>query len=107
MLSMSCLVYHHHEAYFPRGDEFLPSRWIGEKAAAEAEKNFIAFSRGSRNCIGMHFAYAELYHHFAYIFRRFEMIQAESMKDEDMDWHDAFVVATYGHLRVKVKRAEG
>jgi cytochrome P450 len=107
MLSMSCYVYHQHEPYFPRASEFWPDRWLDEKSAAEAEKNFIAFSRGSRNCIGMNLAYAELFIGFAYLFRRFEMERAEGMTDRDMEWHDAFVVATFGHLRVKLREVQG
>lgn len=107
MLSMSARVYHHYEPYFPNADAFLPDRWLDEKSAAEAEKHFIAFSRGSRNCIGMSLAYAELFYGFAYIFRKFEVQMAEGMTERDMEWHDAFVVATFGHLKVKLKRAEG
>lgn len=103
---MACYVYHQNPEYFERPSDFLPERWLDEKSAAENEKNFIAFSRGSRNCIGMNLAYAELYYGFAYIFRKFEMVRAEGMTDRDMDWHDAFVVATFGHLKVNLKKLE-
>jgi cytochrome P450 len=106
MLSMSCRVYHHYEPYFPNADAFLPERWVDEKSAAEAEKHFIAFSRGSRNCIGMNLAYAELFYAFAYIFRKYDMVRAEGMTDRDMEWHDAFVVATFGHLRVNLRKVQ-
>jgi cytochrome P450 len=105
MVSMSCYVYHQNPAYFPRASEFLPERWLEEKSAAEVEKNFISFSRGSRNCIGMNLAYAELFYGFAYLFRRFELARGD-MTDRDMEWHDAFVVATFGHLKVKLRRMD-
>lgn len=100
---MTCYTYHQNPDYFPNASQFMPERWLDEKAAAENDKHFIAFSRGSRNCIGMNLAYAELFYGFAYLFRRFEMTKAEGMTDHDMEWHDAFVVATLGHLRVMVK----
>lgn len=106
MLSMSCRVYHHYEPYFPNADEFLPDRWVDEKSAVDAEKHMIAFSRGSRNCIGVNLAYAELFYGFAYVFRKFEMLQADDMTDRDMEWHDAFVCATFGHLRVKLRKVQ-
>lgn len=106
MLSMACSTYHQNPAYFNDPASFIPERWLDEKSAADAEKNFIAFSRGSRNCIGMNLAYAELFYGFAYLFRRFRLEKAPGMRDEDMDWHDAFVVATFGHLKVRVHELE-
>lgn len=107
MLSMCALVYHNHEDYFNRASEFIPERWLGGSAReAETEKSFISFSRGSRNCIGMHLAYAELFYGFAYLFRRFEIVRAHGMSDSDMEWYDTFVVSTVGHLKVNLKRRE-
>lgn len=107
MLSMTHYVYHNDEDLFPRASEFLPERWLDDPVReAENEKNFISFSRGSRNCVGMQLAYAELFYGFAHVFRRFEITRAESMTDVDMEWYDAFVVATYGHLKVQVKRLQ-
>lgn len=54
----------------------------------------------------MQLAYAELFYGLAYLFRQFEICKSDEMKDEDMEWYDAFVVATYGHLKVKIKKLE-
>lgn len=107
MLSMTHYVYHNQDQFFPDASSFRPERWLDDSAReAENEKNFISFSRGSRNCVGMNLAYAELYYGFAHLFRRFEITKADSMQELDMEWYDAFVVATYGHLKAKVKRLE-
>lgn len=111
MVSMACFVYHHHEAFFERPNEFLPERWLVDENSdntpekmSELEKGWIPFSRGSRNCIGQNLAWAERYYAFAYLFRRFELSN-EGTSQRDMEWHDAFVVATFGHLKVKARRA--
>jgi cytochrome P450 len=55
---------------FPRPDEFLPQRWLpsdhckGETTfpdPREAKKYLVPFSRGSRSCLGINLAYAELF----------------------------------------------
>ena len=52
---------------FPRPNEFIPERWIHEDllegfpTPQESKKYFIPFSRGTRSCVGMNLAYAELY----------------------------------------------
>jgi cytochrome P450 len=102
-VSMACYVYHHHEPFFERPDEFLPERWLDPEKATELERAWIPFSRGSRNCIGQNLAWSELFYTFAYLFRRFE-ISNGGTTERDMEWHDAFVVATFGHLRVRLRR---
>jgi hypothetical protein len=52
---------------FPRPREFIPERWITDALPSgfppphEARKHFVPFSRGTRACVGMNLAYAELY----------------------------------------------
>lgn len=104
-VSMTCYVYHHHVPFFERPDEFLPERWLDPEKAVELERNWIPFSRGSRNCIGQNLAWAELYYAFAYLLARFDLVNADTT-ERDMDWHDAFVVATFGHLKVHARKAE-
>lgn len=104
-VSMACSVYHQHAPFFERPTEFLPERWLDPEKAVELERHWIPFSRGSRNCIGQNLAWAELYYAFAYLFTRFDLENAGTT-DRDMDWHDAFVVATFGHLNVKARKAK-
>lgn len=53
---------------FPAPGEFVPERFVEEP---RLERFLLAFSRGSRRCVGMNLAYAELYLAVARIFRRF------------------------------------
>jgi cytochrome P450 len=55
---------------FPRPDEFLPERWLPAEYHVspykfpdprEAKRYLIPFSRGSRSCLGINLAYAELF----------------------------------------------
>jgi hypothetical protein len=48
-------------------------------------------------------AYAELFTTFAYVFRRFDL-QLSGTTEHDMDWTDCYTPATFGHLKVLVKR---
>jgi cytochrome P450 len=49
---MTAVLMHHNESIFPNSWTFLPERWLGEEGKAK-EKYMIAFSRGTRQCMGM------------------------------------------------------
>lgn len=93
-------------------EEFRPERWIRDadggwsaNNGVDPEKFFVAFARGSRNCLGMNLAYAQLNYTIAYLVRNFEMQLHEGMTERDMEWHDSFTTMTFGHLRIRAKRA--
>lgn len=51
---------------FPRPKKFIPERWLPGAGddfppAHQAKKHFIPFSRGTRSCVGINLAYAELF----------------------------------------------
>ncbi len=56
---------------------------------------------------GINLAYGELFYTFVYILRRSDLTINDETKAEDMQWHDAFGLVTFGHLKVKIKRAGG
>ena len=68
------------------------------------EKKFIPFSRGSRSCIGLNLAYAEIHLILAHLFRRFEISNAGTT-DADMEWDDSLVAVIRGHLKVTVRES--
>ncbi|GME36167.1 putative cytochrome p450 [Neofusicoccum parvum] len=64
--------------------EFNPDRWLGDKAAG-MESYLVTFSKGSRTCIGINIAYAEVTLVLAYLFRAFSMnLKPTRLKYEDM-----------------------
>lgn len=54
-IGMSTVISHHDEKLFPSSNEFRPDRWLGLDAQGrrELDKGMLAFSRGSRACLGM------------------------------------------------------
>ena len=62
------------------------------------------FSKGSRACIGINLAYAEVYLITAYLFRRFDFCNAGTT-DADMEWKDALAIMFRGQLRATVRES--
>jgi cytochrome P450 len=98
-VSMTNYSAHHNETLFPDSHRFVPERWLNNAKApalqtlastpaSDAEKNLtgsngngvttdrpltrylVAFSKGTRACLGQHLAWAELYIAFATVVRR-------------------------------------
>ncbi|PYI01218.1 cytochrome P450, partial [Aspergillus sclerotiicarbonarius CBS 121057] len=79
-VGMSSALIHHDEGIFPQSHEFIPDRWTDINERRRLNKYLVAFSKGSRQCIGMNLAFAELYMAVAVVFRKY-----------DMDLHDTTV----------------
>lgn len=86
---MAAPIVHGNEEIFPDSQNFVPERWLGPDSQA-LESYLVPFSKGSRQCLGINLAYCELYIGFARIFRRFELINHGTRK-EDLDWKDNFI----------------
>ncbi|KAL4934335.1 cytochrome P450 [Aspergillus undulatus] len=73
-MSSSSLLLHRNPTTFPDPEKFDPDRWIcnnGKTATGERFDRYLApFTKGSRACLGMSLAYAELYMTLAYFVRR-------------------------------------
>ena len=67
-VSMTSTLIHHEESIYPDSKSFIPERWIENP---RLDRYLVSFSKGSRQCIGINLAYAELYQCLAAIFRRF------------------------------------
>lgn len=70
-VSVSAMVAHRNEKYFPQADHFVPERWLGEKGK-ELQPYFLAFSAGARGCIGRNISYLEQAVLLASVLRRYE-----------------------------------
>ncbi|RMZ77567.1 hypothetical protein DV737_g4257, partial [Chaetothyriales sp. CBS 132003] len=70
-VSMTSVIQHLDATKFPEPEKFDPDRWInGPKGQ---EKYVVSFNRGTRQCLGMNLANAELYMTIATVFRRFNL----------------------------------
>ncbi|KIW82858.1 hypothetical protein Z517_02101 [Fonsecaea pedrosoi CBS 271.37] len=76
------------ENIFPQPRKFDPERWLDDDAVAEGrttsrlDRYIVAFGKGSRNCIGMHLAYAQLYMSIAAVVMRYNL---EMYQTDDSD----------------------
>jgi cytochrome P450 len=81
---MTAYFQHTDPAVFPNPFEFQSERWLGpdNDMARQMNRNLVPFSRGSRNCIGMHLAYAEVTLMLAALFRpgapRMELFETDA-----------------------------
>ncbi|PLN85305.1 cytochrome P450 [Aspergillus taichungensis] len=56
----------------PDASVFNPDRWL-QPGAKDMDQYFVPFSKGTRSCIGMNLAYAEVIIVMTYLFRMFDM----------------------------------
>jgi hypothetical protein len=78
-VSMSIPLIHQDESIFPNRREFRPERRIEDP---RLDKFLASFSKGSRNCVCMHLAYAEQYLWLSGVFRRFGSKEVHFEEDE-------------------------
>ena len=87
-VSMSGFHLHNDPNIFPDPHLFKPERWLPmEKVGHRLQKYLVAFGRGSRSCLGLHLAYAELYMTLAGVFRNLgsSMKIVDTVKERDVD----------------------
>lgn len=95
-VGMTSVLMHHDESIFPHSKEFKPERWIQNP---RLDQYLVAFTKGSRQCLGMNLAYAEMYLWLAAVYRRFGSKEVRFGSDEgvlelvDTDLSDVEIVA--------------
>ena len=67
-VGMTSVLVHQDESVFPNARSFTPERWLDNP---RLERYLVSFSKGSRQCLGINLAYAELKICLAAIFSRF------------------------------------
>ncbi|KAI9865656.1 MAG: hypothetical protein M1813_002114 [Trichoglossum hirsutum] len=90
VVSMSAWMMHRNENVFENAEKFDPERWLHPESAKRLERYLVAFSRGSRGCLGMNLAYCELFVTLATFFRRFEHLEIYRTRLEDLVYDDYF-----------------
>jgi len=94
-IGMSPPDLHNNPTTFPSPYTFDPSRWLGPEKA-ERRKWLLNFGRGTRQCVGMNLAMAEIHLVLAMVFGRFggrmRLWGTERARDVDVR-RDCFVTA--------------
>ena len=84
VISMSNFSVSHDEKLFPDSFTFRPERWLDEPKAPDGSnlsRYMVSFGRGTRSCLGMTLAYAEMYIALATVFRRCEFDLFQTTRD--------------------------
>ncbi|KAI0173705.1 cytochrome P450 [Hypoxylon sp. FL1284] len=91
-VGMTTLLMHTDEKLYPDPLRFNPDRWMD--AAARETANFAPFSRGTRICLGMHLAWAEMYLVLSALVQNFSFtIKGATAADFEME-RDNFGIGT-------------
>ncbi|KAL4803097.1 cytochrome P450 [Aspergillus unguis] len=90
-ISMTCLLMHHDESIFPDSYRFNPDRWTDPAERKRLDKYMVAFSKGSRMCIGMHLARSEILLVIASLLTRMEFELYETTVEDVRVKHDIFI----------------
>ncbi|RYO90214.1 hypothetical protein DL766_006137 [Monosporascus sp. MC13-8B] len=95
-VGMTVLMMHLDERLYPDPQWFNPERWVDPESQKKAEKMFAPFSRGSRICLGMHLAWAEMCLVVSTLVRRFDF-DFTGVPADHFEWEsDQFTIGTKG-----------
>ncbi|KAK4465019.1 putative cytochrome P450 E-class, group I [Cladorrhinum samala] len=96
-VGMTVLLMHTDEKLYPDPHKFDPERWVDPEARKKAEKTYAPFSRGTRICLGMHLAWAEMYRAMAALLPKFDFdFEGLASEDHFEVVSDQFIIATKG-----------
>lgn len=78
---------------FPEPHKFIPDRWLEATAKGERlDRYLVAFSKGTRSCLGINVAYSEMYLGVAALVSRFDMELYDFDRKRDLEIvRDTFV----------------
>ncbi|KAJ5738047.1 benzoate 4-monooxygenase cytochrome P450 [Penicillium malachiteum] len=83
-LGMTAVLTHQNEELFPEPKTFRPERWLGAEGK-RLDKFLVVFNRGTRSCVGMNLARAEVYMIIAAVFREFDFDVSAVKRERDID----------------------
>lgn len=103
-VSFSNYLLHNNPEIFPQPREFRPQRWLDiEPIERQRLRSYLNnFGRGTRQCVGMRLAYAELYLTLGYLFRRLgpRLQLYDTEYERDIEYvQDYFIPAPRGHSK--------
>jgi cytochrome P450 len=89
-VSMTSIFMHDNPRLFPNPREFKPERWLKGNSGDRLNKYLVNFSKGTRGCLGLNLAYAEIYLTLANVFSQFNLELYETTRDDIDVVHDFF-----------------
>ncbi|KAI4861310.1 cytochrome P450 [Hypoxylon rubiginosum] len=93
-IGMTALLMHMDEKLYPDPERFEPERWVDLEARKKADKTFAPFSRGTRNCLGMYLAWAEMYMITSTLVHRFDFKFDGASPEQVIAFSDEFIIGT-------------
>ncbi|KAI0428311.1 cytochrome P450 [Xylaria sp. FL1042] len=95
-VGMTLVLLHIDETLYPDPRRFDPDRWLSPDGQLESDKAFAPFLRGTRACLGMYLAWAEMYLLVAGLVDRFDF-QYPNARAGDFECNsDQFAIGTKG-----------
>ncbi|KAH8897331.1 cytochrome P450 [Thozetella sp. PMI_491] len=103
-VGMTTLLLHTDPEVYPDPLTFNPDRWMDPTERKKAEKTWFPFLRGTRMCIGMHLAWAEMYLLLATLVQKFDFEFVDRCAEDFECTSDQFLIGTKsrGVLKARV-----
>ncbi|KAI1761930.1 cytochrome P450 [Hypoxylon sp. FL1150] len=103
-VGMTLVLMHSDDSIYPDPHRFSPERWMDPDARRKLDKAFAPFSKGTRNCLGMHLAWAEMYILIATLVQRYDFKYQGAVAEDFLCVSDQFAIGTksQGVLRATV-----
>jgi cytochrome P450 len=89
-VGMTSIFMHDNPQYFPNPEVFDPDRWLKADSERRLGKYLVNFSKGTRSCLGMNLAKAEIFLTMAAVFYQFDMELFETDRSDVEIVHDCF-----------------
>ena len=109
-VGMTSIFIHDNPKYFPEPHKFRPDRWLKADSKERLDKYLVNFSKGTRSCLGINLARAEIYLTLAAVFNQFDMELYKTTREDVDIVHDFFNPSARTDskgVRVLIKRANG
>ncbi|KAK7923663.1 cytochrome P450 [Apiospora marii] len=93
-VGMTTYLMHTDESLYPEPMRFNSDRWTGSKEDVADPRFYAPFSRGTRMCLGMHLAWAQMYLVLAALVKDFDLtVEGATAKDFEAEM-DNFAIGT-------------
>ncbi|KAJ6090139.1 benzoate 4-monooxygenase cytochrome P450 [Penicillium sp. IBT 16267x] len=90
-VGMTAMLTHLNETIYPEPRVFKPERWLVPESK-RLDRYLVPFNRGTRSCLGMNLARAELVLILAAVFRQFDFDISAVRRDRDIDVSRDFIL---------------